>query len=763
MAKLLTWLKSILSTTQTRLVLVLTVSVSLIILAVSLTSYYTSRSVLQSELSETRYQSLSIGMNFIDNYIHETDSAAIKIALHTNVYRFLTMEEQNSYNNVTQLYEFLKTVLDSSPYIESVYIYDITHQSFVGYPLGFSSRASTFPDADWIDVASQFGDEMTIVKSRKLPEKIKNAGDDQVTLFRKINIQGEMKGILAINFNNTLLFSHMIPDYVSRLEGMQYIFDQEGNPVYSVGSDSIPSLAVGEALAQIGSRKYGEFSYDGHRRLLTHIQSSTTGWQFVSVVSQDKLLGKLDTIRAAVLAVSFITLVLGGAAISYINAVTFRPVRRMRTLLNEYERNENSLDLVILEKITNKLLSDHSRLSQQIRQTLPEASSKFLSDVFAGNSNSQREISEKWERYFRDWTSEPLTVAVVSIDRFRDWSQRLPEHDHLLIKFAIANITEELLSEQWRSVSLDLGKDKIAFLLQPIAAQAQAASLVDKLKEAAQTVQRMLHSSISIGISMPHDDASKLKLALYQAENALSYRLYRGCSSVIVYDEVSSHEMNDRTIDEYVLESLIEAVEAGAVEHAQRIMERISESIQREYWYPSQALSFFHTVADKLNRILRNKEAAVWEDAAKSDDYDTMPLADICAELTKEVVRLAGHFSSLSQSKEFIMVQKMIEFMKKQLGENVGVQEISASIGISVSLASQLFKQETNETIHDYFTKLRVERAAELLLETNNKISDIARLVGYQHENSFIRVFRKLKDITPGKYREHMRNKPPSV
>ena len=52
-----------------------------------------------------------------------------------------------------------------------------------------------------------------------------------------------------------------------------------------------------------------------------------------------------------------------------------------------------------------------------------------------------------------------------------------------------------------------------------------------------------------------------------------------------------------------------------------------------------------------------------------------------------------------------------------------------------------------------------MERASESLVKTDRKISDIAQMVGYQHENSFIRGFRKFKDITPGKYRDMMRTR----
>jgi uncharacterized membrane protein YfhO len=63
------WLKYNLAHTQVRLVLILTVSVFLIILAVSLTSYNTSKSVMQEELGELQRQMLKLDMNVIDELV----------------------------------------------------------------------------------------------------------------------------------------------------------------------------------------------------------------------------------------------------------------------------------------------------------------------------------------------------------------------------------------------------------------------------------------------------------------------------------------------------------------------------------------------------------------------------------------------------------------------------------------------------------------------------------------------------------------------
>ncbi|WP_028549469.1 helix-turn-helix domain-containing protein [Paenibacillus sp. UNC451MF] len=756
MVKPAQWLKYYLSDTQTRLVLMLTIFVSLIILAVGLTSYYTSKSVLQSELSEPQHQSLRIGMNYIDKYIQDTNYIAIKVALQSNVYNFLTMQEQNSYSNINQLYQFLETLLGNSPYIESIYIYDRARESFVGYPQGFSSRAVTFADSDWVDVADRFGDKLMLVSSRVVAASGNNPASNKVTLFRKILIQGQFKGIVAVNFKSDPLFHNMNPEYVSGLNRMQFIIGKEGEPIYSAGNGTIEISTVRKALQQLNGEPFGDFDYNGKRLLVSHARSPVTDWDYVSFVPQDNLLAKSTSIRNVVLAVSFIALVFGGIGIFYTHSIAFKPVRRMRNMLTTYGQDEVSPDLIDLEKITGKLLKDHEKLAGLVRQTMPEASSKFLHDMFAGNMKSKREISEKWKSYFPEWSDVPLTVAVISIDRYSEWAKGFPEKDHLLLKYALANIASELLSTGWRNVCVDLGRDQTAVLLQPIAGTTQP--LQEKLAETVQIIRRLLNFSVSAGYSEPHAEAGKLKLAIYEAENALSYRLYRGYGSVISYEAVSEHEMSDTFTNEAIIDDLTSSIETGTEERAQRILERILHDIREDYWYPSEALSFLETVTAKLNRIARGKESGVWEEPDVDRSYRTMDLHDIGNILTERTKSLAERFGDLIQSKEFIMVQNMIDYMKKHLGENVGVQEISASIGISVSLASQIFKQETNETIHEYFTKLRIERAAELLLETSSKISDIAQMVGYQHENSFIRVFRKYKDITPGKYRELMRN-----
>jgi len=745
-------LKLSLAHTQARLVLLLTVSVFLIILAVSITSYYTSKSVLQEELSVPQHQMLQLHMNAIEEAIREIDQIAVQIAINSNIYKFLTAPEQNSYANISAIYQMLSTRIANSPYINSIYVYDIARESFVAIPQGYSSSKLTFPDSEWVEVADEFGDEVSMIKKREVPEGTGNQGSD-LTLFRKILIQGRLKGIIAVNLKAGELFGKLDPMAFSRVDSTRYIIDADGEILYSVSNYEFDQDAARQVLASLRESERGDFTFRNRNLLVNRIESPLTGWHYVSMVSQDSLLAKSKTIRDATLLVSVAALAVGVLTIFYINKAAFRPVRRLRRLFNAYGGKLKDAERADLEKLAGEVLSNHAHLSQLVRETLPEAASKFLYDVYSGQIGGRRDIREKWSRFFANWTGAPYYAAVLSIDAYDAWSRRFPGSDHSLLKFAIANITAELFEPSWRIVCADFGGDRTALLLQPRGEEAQPPR--DVLAQAVDTVSRLLKFTVTAGVSSPQSDIALLRQALLEAENAATYRLYRGYGQVVSFQDISGHETMDARPRGTELDELSTAVESGDGERALERLDRLLQDVRRNYGYPSETLAFLNAALERLD----GRGAGCEADRDGLERLDTLTLEDIEAELRRRAIGLAGHYRRQAESKDFVLCRRMIEFMKQHYAEPIGVPEISEAVGVSSSLASQLFKQETNETIYNYLTLLRMEKASEMLRKSDMKIAEIAQMVGYQHENSFIRSFRKWKDVTPGKYRDMMKTR----
>lgn len=95
-----------------------------------------------------------------------------------------------------------------------------------------------------------------------------------------------------------------------------------------------------------------------------------------------------------------------------------------------------------------------------------------------------------------------------------------------------------------------------------------------------------------------------------------------------------------------------------------------------------------------------------------------------------------------------------LEFMELNYGKNITVGDISKYLGISSKYFWRIFSQSTGLPPLKYLINIRIEKASTLLAYTTLKISDISRSVGYDDPLQFSKLFKKVKGISPRKYRE---------
>ena len=89
---------------------------------------------------------------------------------------------------------------------------------------------------------------------------------------------------------------------------------------------------------------------------------------------------------------------------------------------------------------------------------------------------------------------------------------------------------------------------------------------------------------------------------------------------------------------------------------------------------------------------------------------------------------------------------------------NLSLDTVCSALGVSNSYFSSVFKKETGKAFVTYLTDYRMDHAAELILETNEKSYQIAERVGYLDANYFSYVFKKRFGVSPSKYRtEHLK------
>ncbi len=104
-------------------------------------------------------------------------------------------------------------------------------------------------------------------------------------------------------------------------------------------------------------------------------------------------------------------------------------------------------------------------------------------------------------------------------------------------------------------------------------------------------------------------------------------------------------------------------------------------------------------------------------------------------------------------------VEKARIYIENNYDQDITLDEVASEIGLSPSYLSRKFKEKYQLGFLEYLTELRINQAADLLINKNIKINEIARRVGYRDGNYFSKVFKRETGLNPSEYREKSTSK----
>ena len=162
-------------------------------------------------------------------------------------------------------------------------------------------------------------------------------------------------------------------------------------------------------------------------------------------------------------------------------------------------------------------------------------------------------------------------------------------------------------------------------------------------------------------------------------------------------------------------------------------------------------LSLLRIVESKLSSLLTSIEA----EHTVMSHFSGVP----DEEIRKHLGTLAESWFLHPQrnKKEFKQIIKSAcEFIHAHYRDDLTLTQMAEYTNLSISHFSSLFKRYTGETLITYINQVRVEKAKELLRNTNDKIYTIAEEVGFSSQSYFIRVFKNITGMSPNEYRKSM-------
>lgn len=340
-----------------------------------------------------------------------------------------------------------------------------------------------------------------------------------------------------------------------------------------------------------------------------------------------------------------------------------------------------------------------------------------------------------------------FAVCLLMIEMAKD---EISDIHHFVIK----NVLEELGNLTGRAYVAEFSRNRCALLLNLDGDKGDVERL---LEEGQRFVQQFCQMTLTIGVSSIHESMSQISEAYKEAQEALRYRFLLGRGCQIYYEDISGRSLQGQGGGESKIYMLL--LDYVKREKDTCDVESFVESLGYIYEVNEEvsvdmAHFFKNEVVTALGKILAlfGYEETVQKGIAK-ELTATDTLMEFKEQLSVHIARLR-ELNSEKKPKEDICAKTKNYIEENYSDTQLSVSMLGQEMGMQAAHLSKIFKEAYGISISDYIAQVRIKYAKRMIKEQHMSVQETAERTGFISSHAFIRIFKKLENMTPGKYKE---------
>ncbi|TXK80347.1 response regulator [Paenibacillus sp. N3.4] len=397
----------------------------------------------------------------------------------------------------------------------------------------------------------------------------------------------------------------------------------------------------------------------------------------------------------------------------------------------------------------------------KLTQSMPLLREKFLMSLIRDGVTHPGRIKEKLDFLGLDLPVEfNYWTIVVNIDDSAEVISSRPERDQQLLSYSVQNIVQELIEQCMHGYAFENRIGEFVGILKMGEEDVQEEKLFALAEKIRDNLQRWLKISVTIGVGECISQLSSLPRSYTQAREAADQRWYLGKNHIISIDHLeqdkdSSYRFNALQ-GERIMSVLKAADEDKLLAELDEVFEPLSRNRKEGFTYCRNVSLQLFLLASRLMVELNilapelgDKEAELWERVFKQET-----IIDLRKLVEDHLLDISKRIGDKRSGKPKNVIERVRLLMDQRYAENLQVGVIANEVFLSPTYLCLLFKQETGETINEYLTKVRIEKAKELLSDPRNKFYEVSYTVGYSDPSYFSKLFKKYTGVTPSSFRD---------
>lgn len=121
-------------------------------------------------------------------------------------------------------------------------------------------------------------------------------------------------------------------------------------------------------------------------------------------------------------------------------------------------------------------------------------------------------------------------------------------------------------------------------------------------------------------------------------------------------------------------------------------------------------------------------------------------------QLLIRLIRKHINMAPVKINKSNDLLAQITDYLSANVEERLEFKDILAQFNLSASVVKKIFRQQMGCGVMDYFTRLKVDKAKELIREENYTFTEISEKLGFNTSQYFTTVFKRVSGMTPSEY-----------
>ncbi|MGO4271140.1 cache domain-containing protein, partial [Paenibacillus sp. TAF58] len=635
----------------------------------------------------------------------------------------------------------------ANPLIESVYIYNMNHD------IVFSSESTrntvdSFYDNGMTELLKQgqkIGSRGVFIPRRERFSY--NNSPVEMNLLSIVYTQfkqdGVSDGALVVNLNQKTL-QELISKSGQGISRQSMIIDQHGlvlshsDPQFLM-KNIADELYIDEILHSEHTRGQISVSIKGDNYLVSYLKSDQLGWIAISMVEETSILGTVIMVQRFILGITGLFVIIAIVIAFFSIRAIYMPIRNLARKIGEGSSKPPHQPHANEYKLIESWISHQEERVHDLQNSMSryrDASKReLLKEIILGLFKEDPNNLKRLHSLGIDLSGGPYLAAAIRIDDYYSLSNRFQLKDQALFKYAIMNIVDETLDPYCTAELFEYNEDTIAVLMNMAKDQPNNADAYLKaFHEVLGNIRGYLPLSVTISFGTVVQRLEQMTYSWHQACQAAQYRIIHGTGTVIPYVPDMSQRMPGNEYP-YQLEKMItDQMKAGNKQKLRALADDFFETIS-EYQYEEiiQYLSQMVMMSERIAKVITDDDELLHMDLSSLSE--SLRQWDTLAQIKEEYIRICEKIMDFRDNDFSLRGVKVVEKVKEYIhseysNPDITIDDLVKQTGMTKNHVRKIFNDLCGESISQYLSNYRFDKAKELLIQTDYPAAKISEMVG---------------------------------